>query len=274
MTRVFAVALAGLIYLPMTVQAQTDYDHQVRSFLDTSGRIMLEPQGFQSTREIYTGSLSADSNVDHWITVDGGEEHAVLAVCDEDCSDIDLYIYDESGTLIDSDSSTDDVPVLLVTPPRRTRYRVQVTMYNCDVEPCFYAVGLYQGGGVVADADDFQGQADHYLQTAFDALLADDKYRMEESLYGNLYSSGDETFQIELGSGRPYAILGACDDDCGDLDLFLIDRNGNELDSDTEVDSFPMLSVTPSSSGTFTVRVEMFECSTEPCFFSVGVYRR
>jgi len=53
-----------------------------------------------------------------------------------------------------------------------------------------------------------------------------------------------------------------------------MDRNGNELDSDTEVDSFPMLSVTPSAAGMYTVRVEMFECSVEPCFFSVGVCRR
>ena len=206
--------------------------------------------------------------------MDGGTAHTLLGVCDEDCSDIDLYLYDEGGVLIDSDASTDDVPVLLVTPPRRGRYRVQVTMYDCQVEPCFYAVGLYQGGGAVAASDDFQGQAAHYLQTAFDALLADDKYRMQESLYDNLYSSGDETFQIQLESGGPYTILGACDDDYGDLDLHLMDRNGNELDADTDVDSFPMLSVTPSSAGTCTVRVEMFECSVEPCFFSVGVYRR
>ena len=241
MTRVLAATLAGLTYLPMTVQSQTDYDDQVRDFIDTSGQIILEPQGFNSTQQVFPGSLSANSDFDHWITLDGGEERAVLAVCDEDCSDIDLYLYDEGGVLIDSDTSTDDVPVLLVTPPRRTRYRVQVTMYDCEVEPCFYAVGVYQGGGTLTDAGDYQGQADRYLQTAFDALLAEDKYRMEESLYGNLYSSGDETFQIELGSGRPYRILGACDDDCGDLDLILIDPNGNELETDTETDSFPML---------------------------------
>ncbi len=273
MTRAFAVALAGLIYLPMTVHAQTDYDDQVRDFLATSGRIILEPQGFQSTHEVYTGSLAANSDIDHWITMAAGEEQAVLAVCDEDCSDIDLYKYDEEGVVIDSDASTDDVPVLPVTPRTRGRYRVQVTMYDCEIGPCFYAVGVYQGGGSVVGSDDYRGQADHYLHTAFDALLADDKYKIVESLYGNLYSSGDETFQVEMRTGNSYAMLGACDDDCGDMDLFLMDRGGNKLDSDTAVDSFPMLNFTPSASGTYTVRVEMFECSTKPCFFSVGVYQ-
>jgi hypothetical protein len=58
------------------------------------------------------------------------------------------------------------------------------------------------------------------------------------------------------------------------MDLFLLDRNGNEIVGDTDVDSFPMLSITPAYSGTHRVRVEMFECSVEPCFYSVGVYRR
>ena len=58
------------------------------------------------------------------------------------------------------------------------------------------------------------------------------------------------------------------------MDLFLLDRNRNELESDTDVDSFPLISFTPSYSGTYQVRVKMYECSIEPCFYSVGVYRR
>jgi hypothetical protein len=147
-------------------------------------------------------------------------------------------------------------------------------MYDCDVEPCFYAVGLYQGGGVVADPDDFRGRADHYLQTAYDALLGNDKYQFEESLYGDLDSSENKTFQIELRSGRSYAILGACDDDCEDMDLFLMDRGGNALEADADVDSFPLISFTSSYTGSYQVRAEMFACSVEPCFYSIGVYRR
>lgn len=274
MTRVFAVALAGLMYLPMTVHAQTGYDQQVQSFLQTSGRMILEPQGLLATQEIYTGSLNVDSGEDHWITLEGGEEYALLGVCDQDCEDIDLFLYDEKGNEIDSDVLDDDVPVVLVSPSRRTRYRVQIKMYDCDVEPCFYAVGLYQGGGVVVDPDDFQGQADHYLATAYAALLANDKYQFVESLYGHLDSSENETFQIELRSGRSYSILGACDEDCEDMDLFLMDREGNALQADEDVDSFPLISFTPSYSGSYRVRVEMFDCSVGPCFYSIGVYRR
>lgn len=235
---------------------------------------MLEPQGLQATREIYTGSLNSDSDRDQWITLKGGEEYALLGVCDEECNDIDLFLYDEKGNEIDSDTASDDVPVVVVNPSRSARYRVHLSMFDCDVEPCLYAVGLYRGGGIVADPDDFQGQADLYLEVAYDALFPDEDRRVDDRLYGNLDASDAETYQIQLESGRPYAILGACDDDCDDMDLILLDGNGNELEADRGEDSFPLVLFSPSYSGAHQVRVEMFECSVEPCFFSVGVYRR
>ena len=274
MTRVFAIALAGLTSLPIAAFAQTDYDQQVQDFLRSSGETILETQGLYPTDEVYTGSLDADSDEDYWVTVQGGQEYAFLGVCDIDCSDIDLYVYDEKGGEVGSDATADDVPVVHVSPRTRTSYRVRVDMFDCDVEPCFYAVGLYQEGGSAGNSGDYQGQADRYLQDAYDALLADDTYRFEHSLYGDLNSSGDETFQIQMRSGRSYAVLGACDDDCTDMDLFLEDRNGKEIASDVETDSFPLMTITAPYSGTFDVRVRMYECTAEPCFFSVGVYGR
>ena len=55
---------------------------------------------------------------------------------------------------------------------------------------------------------------------------------------------------------------------------FLEDRNGNEIASDVEIDSFELLMITAPYSGTFDVHVRMYECTAEPCFFSVGVYGR
>ena len=97
MTRALTIALAGMVYLPLAGQAQTDYAEQVRSFLETSGRIILQPQGLLATRDIFTDSLNANADEDHWITLEGGEHYALLGVCDADCEDSDLYLYDEKG---------------------------------------------------------------------------------------------------------------------------------------------------------------------------------
>jgi hypothetical protein len=44
-----------------------------------------------------------------------------------------------------------------------------------------------------------------------------------------------------LYGGFSYLILGACDGDCGDVDIRLYDENGTEIDSDTSNDAVPFV---------------------------------
>ena len=67
-----------------------------------------------------------------------------------------------------------------------------------------------------------------------------------------------------------YTITGECDDDCDDLDLKL--RRGTVIvDDDTAADSLPIVSATPSSSGTYSLEVLMESCSEEPCRYTIEV---
>jgi hypothetical protein len=53
----------------------------------------------------------------------------IYAVCDEDCLDIDLFLYDETGTLVDADEALDSYPI--VTAPYEGNFTLQVNMPNC-----------------------------------------------------------------------------------------------------------------------------------------------
>jgi hypothetical protein len=66
-----------------------------------------------------------------------------VAFCDEDCSDIDLYLEDENGNEIDSNVSTDDVPIIECRPAWSGRFQIRVRMYECSVEPCYFGVGVF-----------------------------------------------------------------------------------------------------------------------------------
>lgn len=68
----------------------------------------------------------------------------IFASCDEDCGDVDLYLYTPSGRLVDSDTLDDDFPI--VTAPKDGDYRVKVTMFDCDFSL-----------GCVADIDSDEG---------------------------------------------------------------------------------------------------------------------
>jgi hypothetical protein len=88
------------------------------------------------------GSLRDDETSSHSMDVVGGNQYALMGACDNDCTDVDLKIFDQSGTLLMQDIAVDDTPVLLFTANGSGRYRVQVIMATCNRNPCFYGIQL------------------------------------------------------------------------------------------------------------------------------------
>ena len=102
-------------------------------------------------------------------------------------------------------------------------------------------------------------------------VLSGDGYRLiDDSHTGTLRAGGTETLSLSLGGGRSYVVVGGCDADCADLDLHLFDSRGNEIDVDIETDDFPM--VVTQRGGNVEIRVTMVTCSSEPCYWGIGVF--
>ena len=121
----------------------------------------------------------------------------------------------------------------------------------------------------------YQQQTLGYLAGAYDRMLSDRGYRMQgNAITGRLEDEASARRDIRLRGGRSYAILGACDEDCDDLDLYLFDDDGDEIDSDLATDDFPILRYTPRRSGDYRLRIRMYNCNREPCYFAVGIYYR
>mgnify|MGYP001800668993 CR=1 FL=1 len=57
------------------------------------------------------------------------EGEDIYASCDEDCMDLDLFLYTELGVLVDSDEELDSFPI--ITAPYDGTFSVQVTMPSC-----------------------------------------------------------------------------------------------------------------------------------------------
>lgn len=142
MSRALLLLLAGaMLAAPAPADAQSRWREQVNSQLDQLGKV-LRKLGYQRT-DTYDGSLNKDATESLTMSVRAGRQYAVLAVCDNDCADIDLHIYGENDKLIDSDVEGDDKPTLTVSPQADGKFRVKITMAQCTTSPCFYGVGLY-----------------------------------------------------------------------------------------------------------------------------------
>ena len=98
------------------------------------------------SHNIVTGSLDAGETGTVMAQLMGGSSYSLLAVCDNDCSDIDLRVKTRSGTTLDEDLELDDFPLceISVAGDGTMTFEVEVIMVTCDVEPCRYAVAVFE----------------------------------------------------------------------------------------------------------------------------------
>ncbi len=73
-----------------------------------------------------------------------GVRVALVGVCDLDCHDLDLGVYDEYGQEIAVDVQGDDRPEVNIDIREPGILEVHVYMAACSVEPCGFAVQAYQ----------------------------------------------------------------------------------------------------------------------------------
>ena len=86
-----------------------------------------------------------------------------------------------------------------------------------------------------------------------------------------LDASSSEVVTITLPTRGDYYLLGVCDNDCLDLDL-AVSQGGVEVNRDSTDDDWPLLEI-EGGSGTYQVRVTMYQCSTPSCGYQLTVWR-
>jgi len=137
-----AVLLAVFLCLHAPAQAQDEeYINQVGAQLDIIETAAIN-EGWQSTHDYLIDRLPAGGVDSYYLELDEGWQYRIFSVCDEDCSDLDLALFDENGNEISVDGATDDWPVVEAEPAWTGKFELQVGMYRCSSEPCYYGIGV------------------------------------------------------------------------------------------------------------------------------------
>ncbi len=126
----------------MPQAGQNVYQQQI---LDRLGQVeqAFVAQGFQQIAQPVTGQLPAGQYQNWPITLNAGGDYRIIGVCDNDCGNFDLILYDENNNLISQDVLADATPIVSVAPNWNGPFTVQAVMQNCTVQPCYYALVLY-----------------------------------------------------------------------------------------------------------------------------------
>ncbi len=133
----FALALL----LPHTSQAQV-YADQVWQQLQGHYTV-ISNQGNYGLQNTIMGRINDDGSDSWTFPFESGNSYIITAACDNDCSDIDVSVNDSSGNVVAQDTENDDTPVVSFSPKSSGRYTVEVKMYECSSNPCYFGFSIY-----------------------------------------------------------------------------------------------------------------------------------
>jgi len=126
--------------------AQNTYQQQITNQLTRAAGI-LSPRGYAADRAPVMGNLNAGNQESVLMNLNAGIQYALLGVCDNDCHDVDLRVYDPIGNMVGEDVATDDTPVVEFVASTGGQYRVSVIMAACNQNPCYYGVQVFVKSG-------------------------------------------------------------------------------------------------------------------------------
>jgi hypothetical protein len=130
-----AVAVLGVAAPAL---AQDEWAQQVEKQMDSVADKLSE-SGYHYGGYSHDGSLKQGGTERLTVRLGTGTTQFV-GLCDNDCTDVDLGLYDANGKQIDEDVQDDDYPVVSVRPTGNAVYTLVVLMSKCSAEPCRYAV--------------------------------------------------------------------------------------------------------------------------------------
>lgn len=78
---------------------------------------------------------------------------------------------------------------------------------------------------------------------------------------------------VDLTGGTLYRFAGACDGDCTNVDIEIIDMTtGGVVASDMLPDDYPVAEYTPTANGQYMIRLLMQACTVTPCYAGTRVF--
>jgi hypothetical protein len=139
-----AIALfSGIVLLTPTVALAGRFTDQVRGQLMQAAISLGINGSYELTHNPVVDDLRDNQSKTFNVNLRSGISYAFVGVCDEDCRDIDLRLYDDNGNLVGSDVGPDRYPLVRVSPRWSGQFQVKVTMANCTSSTCYYGVGIF-----------------------------------------------------------------------------------------------------------------------------------
>lgn len=124
--------------MPLGLQAQDTTKWRMQQVASVAGN-----RGFEMTSQYYHGSLNS-GRIQEWnLELSDRRQQMIVAVCDSDCTDLDISLFEADGQEIAADRSRDNHPVIFVPSGHPGAHRIRVSMPACSLNPCRYELAVF-----------------------------------------------------------------------------------------------------------------------------------
>ena len=90
---------------------------------------------------------------------------------------------------------------------------------------------------------------------------------------GGLRQGEYTTYTLTMNNTQRYRLVANCDNDCGDIDISVLESDGREIAWDRRAGDLAVVDIS-GHPGAHTVKVSMADCRLGPCRFGLGVFAR
>ena len=132
-------AVSAVVLAAVPAVAQDEWEQQVHTLIEHAAETYSK-NGYHYGGFTKMGSLRDGATERVTVRLASNVDNQLIGVCDTDCSDLDMILFDSNGRQVDSDVLEDDTPILGISPPRDGLYTIEVRMVDCDENPCRYGI--------------------------------------------------------------------------------------------------------------------------------------
>ena len=141
---IVAFVVVATLVLTVPLLGQQRWERQVQERVQRAVDVVSRSSRSSVVKQ--SGVLNTDERASFQTTLNQGTSYAIVAVCDDDCSRLQLTLLTPSGSEIAKERNSESLPTLHFTPPTTLSYGIRVVMEGCRWNPCWYAVAVVPVG--------------------------------------------------------------------------------------------------------------------------------
>jgi len=134
------LVVLSIVAMPSAMPGQQRWARQVQERAQRA----IDAVATSSPRAVVkrSGMLNTDEAASFQTTLVQGTPYAILGVCDDDCSRLQLTLLSPSGSDIAKERNSESFPTLRFTAATTAVYGIRVVMEGCRWNPCWYAIAV------------------------------------------------------------------------------------------------------------------------------------